>query len=320
MTNHKETANEQRSTCPTKQMSFADVARYLQKGFDEPVQNALSAHIQYCNVCQDELDRVEAIMSTGRHLMGSQLVDVEHPASDESILSEALVAAYIDGGLSERESNLVTQHLADNYKSYAMFTAIEKDLKGDINFQAPQRVREIVRAEQPEILPSFTEQLQEHVSGLVAAVQQLFELKWPAPALAFAVGVLAMLMFIPAGRTIIAIPGGAVQADDGSGRIHSSFDMQGASEATAPGNSVVNLPESVSGKLTFTWPSVKNAMYRAELSDASTNTVLLKTRTSSPEWNIDVSTFQSGKTYTLFVTASTEETGVTPVATISIER
>ena len=79
MTNHTEISNEQRSTCPTQQMSFADVARYLQEGFDEPVQNALSAHIQYCNTCQDELDRVGAIMSTGRHLMGSQLVDAEHP-------------------------------------------------------------------------------------------------------------------------------------------------------------------------------------------------------------------------------------------------
>lgn len=317
MTNHTEISNEQRSTCPTQQMSFADVARYLQEGFDEPVQNALSAHIQYCNTCQDELDRVGAIMSTGRHLMGSQLVDAEHPASDESILSEALVAAYIDGGLSENESNLVTQHLADNYSSYAMFTAIEKDLKADISLEAPDRARQLVTAEQPVLLPSYSEQLREQFAGFVASVQQFFELRWPAPALAFAAGVLAMLMFIPSGKTIIAIPGAAISPADGSGRIHSSFDMQGAA---APMATAIALPESISGKLTFSWPSVKDASYRAELIDSATNAVILTTQTDSPEWDIDESAFQAGKTYTLFVTASNEETGIRPVATISIAR
>ena len=98
MTNQQENITQQPSTCPTRQMSFADVARYMQDGFDEPVQRALSAHIQYCNACQDELDRVQAIMSTGRHLMGSELVESEASGTD-SMLSEALVAAYLDGNL-----------------------------------------------------------------------------------------------------------------------------------------------------------------------------------------------------------------------------
>lgn len=314
MTNLHDVSTEQPTTCPTRQMSFADVARYLQEGFDEPVQLALSAHIKYCNACQDELDRVQAIMSTGRHLMGSEIVGAQAPSTD-SLLSEALVAAYLDGGLSENEQNLVTQHLADDYPSFAMFSAIEKELSQPVNVVAPDRALNRVKVAEPIPVPSYTEELRTQFSSWISSVQQVFDLRWPAPALAFAAGVIAMLIFVPASRTIIPLPGASVSTDDGTGILSGNM--------TAPAQSmgsVVTLPSSIKGDVTFTWAEVESAEYRAELFHPESGDVVKALNTKDAEWDLDVDLFERGSTYTLFVTASTDDTGIRPVATITIIR
>ena len=295
-------------------MSFADVARYLQEGFDEPVQRALSAHIQYCNVCQDELDRVQAIMSTGRHLMGSEIVGTQTSGTD-SLLSEALVAAYLDGGLTESEQNLVTQHLADNYSSFALFSAIEKELSKPVDAVAPERAISRVQVAEPVPVPSYTEELRTRFASWISSIQQVFELRWPAPALAFAAGVIAMLVFVPSSRTIIPLPGAALPMDDGTGILSGNMDAPVQFAGT-----VVTLPANIKGDVTFTWAEVEGAEYRAELFHPDTGDVLKALNTKEAEWDLDADLFEHGSTHTLFVTASTEDTGIRPVATITIVR
>ncbi|NND70172.1 MAG: zf-HC2 domain-containing protein [Rhodothermales bacterium] len=314
MTNPKDLSPQQPATCPTRQMSFADVARYLQEGFDDPVQSALSAHIQYCNACQDELDRVQAMMGTGRHLMGSAIVGAERENTD-ALLSEALVAAYLDGGLSENEQNLVTQHLADNYSSFAMFSAIEKELSEPVATVTPDRAVRRVQVAEPVPVPSYTEELRAQFTSWIASVHQVFELKWPAPALAFAAGVIAMLIIVPASRTIIPLPGAAVPSGDGVGILSGNMGS-----SAAPTGTVVTLPANIKGDVTFTWAEVEDAEYRAELFHPETGDVLKALNTDDAEWDLDVKIFEHGSTYTLFVTASTQESGIQPVATITIVR
>ena len=293
-------------------MSFSDVARYMQGGFDEPVQLALAGHIKYCNACQDELDRVQAIMSTGKHLMGSDIVGTE-AANSDSMISEALVAAYVDGGLSEKERNLVTQHLADNYQSFSVFSSIEQDLGEPISYSAPNVALDKVKVDVPIPVPSYVDELRSQAKAMLSSAQQLFELKWPAPALAFAVGVIAMLMIVPASRTIIPLPGAGVQVNE-QGKIHSGVGFDDAASTGA----VVTIPESVEGDVTFTWAPVQSATYRAELSEEGSDSVIETINTDSPSWDFDSARLKPGVSYILFVTASTAEAGIRPVATINV--
>ena len=73
-------AESESTRCPSQQMSFADIARYLQGGYDEPVQNALAQHIRFCNACQEAVERVSALRRTGHYDMITHVASTEDGA------------------------------------------------------------------------------------------------------------------------------------------------------------------------------------------------------------------------------------------------
>ncbi|MDX1741359.1 MAG: zf-HC2 domain-containing protein, partial [Rhodothermales bacterium] len=198
------------SACPISQMSFGDISRYLQGGFEPAVRKAVAAHVVYCNACREELERVKALRKSGRHMMISNLRnedddDQTHDGGEH--VQEVALAAFIDNGLTGEQRNHVTEHVASCHDCYVKFSALQKELSGTVPqpLRAPASVVEALKKPVPTYSPSLD------VAGLgrqiIGSIENLLGLRWTQPALAFATGVLVMLMFLPSSRTVIPLPG-----------------------------------------------------------------------------------------------------------------
>ncbi|NNE34023.1 MAG: zf-HC2 domain-containing protein [Rhodothermales bacterium] len=301
-------------------MSFGDVSRYLQGGFEPAVRKAVAAHIVYCNSCREELERVKTLRTAGRHMMISNLTgsdDDDEPTDDGGHVQEVVLAAYIDNGLTGGQRNQVTEHIASCYDCYDRFSSLEKELAGTVPqaLRTPVSVMEAMK----KPIPSHSESLGvAHIGRrIVESLQNVAGLRWAQPAMAFAAGVLVMLTFLPSSRTVIPLPGvSPIQAsfDD---KIRSSVDGDAQEIDTRP---VIMLP-SGAGNLEFTWPGASkltDSVYRVEIFDANGDQVLETIELTENKWVVDVSEFAPRSRYDILISRIGRAGGVSPVSQQSL--
>ena len=77
MVTRGESASSNTTSCPIQQMQFGEIVRYLQGGYDSPVQRAISNHVKYCNTCAEELERIKALRKVGLHVVFGHLLQEE---------------------------------------------------------------------------------------------------------------------------------------------------------------------------------------------------------------------------------------------------
>jgi len=301
-------------------MSFGDISRYLQGGFEPAVRKALEAHVLYCNSCREELDRFKALRKSGRHIMISNLVGVAEQgrSMDESgHVQEVVLAAYIDSGLTQEQRTLVTEHIGSCHDCYARYAALQKELAGTVPqpLRAPASLVEAMKWS----VPSHSESLGVARLGqqILDSVETLLGLRWTQPALAFAMGVLVMLMFLPSSRTVVPLPGMSPVQESFDDRIRSSVDGEEPEMSQSP---VIMLP-SGAGKLEFTWPGSTNltdAVYRVEVFDSEGNPALDPVELTENRWVVDVSTLDPGSRYDILISQIGHAGGVRPVSQQSL--
>ncbi len=311
---------QQDSACPISQMSFGDVSRYLQGGFEPAVRKAVAAHIVYCNACREELDRVKSLRSAGRHMMISNLADADDDddrTDDDGHVQEVVLAAYIDNGLTGGQRNQVTEHIASCYDCYDRFSSLEKELAGTVPqaLSTPVSVMEAMK----KPLPSHSEALGVAHLGqrILESLQNVAGMRWTQPAVAFAAGVFVMLTFLPSSRTVIPLPGFSPVQESFDDKVRSSVDGQPPQLDTRP---VIMLP-SGAGNLEFTWPGetkLTNSVYRIEIFDAQGDQVLETVELTENKWVVDVSQFAPRSRYDILISRIGRAGGVSPVSQQSL--
>lgn len=308
------------SSCPISQMSFGDISRYLQGGFEPAVRKAVAAHVVYCNSCREELERIKALRTSGRHMMISNLGDSgedDEPPNGDGHPEEVVLAAYIDDGLTGEQRNRVTEHIASCHDCYVRFSSLEKELAGTVPrpLRAPASVTEAMKLP----VPSHSESL--GVAGLgrqiLDSVEGLLGLRWTQPALAFVAGVLVMLLFLPSSRTVVPLPGVSPVQTSFDDRVRSSVDGETTEVDAQP---VILLP-SEAGTIEFTWPGTDNltdAVYRIEVFDSDGNQALETAELTENRWVVEVSTFTPGSRYDILISEIGRAGGVRPVSQQSL--
>lgn len=312
MNNPSDTTEQ--SPCPTKQMSFGDAVRYLQGGFDEPVQKAIAAHVQYCNACQEQLEHFRALRRTGGQLLSGPQIE---QATTESQLTDATLAAYLDGALPDKDHDLVTQQIASNYDNYVRFSSLKSELNNplDRSFSPPMAAIDKAKIAIPETVHTeWRTPFEVVVERLTQSVQTLLALKWPAPAMAFAVGAIVMMVLSPGAETIIAIPGltpPGIATED-------SHVRSGLSDEDVT-SVVVDLviPVKKRQDVSFTWSPVANVpieLYRVQVVGPDGASAIDQILTEYPTASISADALDHGTPYTLNVMASLRNGGLMPVA------
>lgn len=293
--------------CPTTQMSFADIARYLQGGFDEPVQRAIAQHVQFCNNCREAIDRVAALRRTGRHAMTTRV-------AEDSTIPLSLMAAYVDDELDAGERDQVNSSISRSYAGYLQFASTLSELSTDPGpqYKTPQRALDAMLVS--EKTPA-TQRVGASMSGLLdraaESLSSLLALRWPAPVAAFAVGMLLMLMILPPGETIVALPGFADEIDlyDDS-HIRSSLGEPISQDAIA-------VPVQRGRKVTFSWLPAnypEPVTYRIDVADASGNATHEPLETANTKVTISARDLHTDSVYTVSVLARLPNGGLMPVS------
>ena len=300
-------------------MSFGDISRYLQGGFEPAVRKAVAAHVVYCNSCRDELERIKALRTSSRHMMISNLFDSkdDDEPTDGDHIQEVVLAAYIDNGLTSEQRVQVTDHVGSCHECYTMLSAVERELAGTVPspLRAPASVAEAIK----KPVPSHSESLGVAHLGqqFLAGLESLLGLRWAQPTLAFAAGVLVMLMFLPSSRTVIPLPGVSP--------IQTSFDDKirsgvAGNEAETDSRPVILLPLEA-GRIEFTWPGVDNlveSVYRVEIFDSQGEQVIETVELTENKWEVELSTFTPGSRYDILISQIGRAGGVRPVSQQSL--
>jgi len=308
------TENMAQSPCPTKQMSFGDAVRYLQGGFDEPVQRAIAAHVQYCNSCQEQLEHFRALRRTGGQLLSTPHLD--ETTSDE-LLTDATLAAYLDGALPEAEHDAVTGKIASSYDTYVRFSALKADLRRPVEpgFSPPGAAVETLKIATPDDAAAIEWRTPLEVvwERLVESAQTLVAMHWPAPAAAFAVGAIVMMLLSPPSETIVAIPGLALPgASTQSEHVRSGL---AETDAAAPAVDMV-IKARPRQNLAFTWKpaTVPVDLYSVRLVGEDGMSVIEPIVSEQPSVSIRADELEFGKPYTVSVLGAMKSGGFMPVA------
>ena len=305
------------TTCPIHQMTFGEVVRYLQNGYETPVQRALLSHVKYCNVCAAEVERVRALCQAGQHVMTEHLEDFYlEPAS---ALDEAQLAAYIDGVLSEKEAKVVARQIAESHACYQQFSAVERDLGTPVaaHYRAPAEALNAVRLELPQALPQLQEQLRRHWAHLRDRLAPLFAAPWRAPALALVLGALALLVIWPRmqGPTVIPLAGptGTATAEE---------VLSGQVPGVQAEGDILFISPDAGEKLTFSWlPPEERPVdhYHIGVYDAE-NRMITEVNTATTEWTTGTALFADTTPYTVLVMAVYDDGGRRPVSRQKVQR
>ncbi len=305
--------------CPAQQMSFSDISRYLQGGFDEPVQRALAQHVQFCNACQEAVERVSALRRTGHNQMVARLATVpENDASDDMPggpgggIPEAELAAFIDNQLSGVEDSRVGGTIASSYANYVQFAAAESELTTPTGTQhlTPRHVMDAMMV--PEYQhEAVTASVSAWLDRVAEAFSSFLALRWPAPAAAFALGMLLMVAVMPTGETIIALPGFADEVESyEDGHVRSGLDSP-----VEPG--AVAIPVQRSKRIAFSWQPAaypEPVTYRVDVADANGNALGEPVETDENRVRLDAREFDAGQVYTVSVMARLPNGGLMPVS------
>jgi len=301
-------------TCPTQQMSFGDAVRYLQGGFDEPVQRAIAAHVQYCNACQQQLEHFKALRRTGGQLLAAPHID-QAPTSNK--LADATLAAYLDGALSDSEHDQVTKQIASDYDNYLRFSALKSELARPVDpgFAAPVAAIERAKVAVPEtVRTEWRTPVEVVLQRMTQSIQTMLALKWPAPAMAFAVGAVLMMVLSPGAQTIVAVPGltpPGVQTESA----HIRSGLGDAADEPIPVDMVI--PVRKRQKITFTWKPVVSPqvdVYKVLVTGPDGSSAIDPLATSETRADISSDDLKLDSVYTVSVMGALENGGLMPVA------
>ena len=311
------TDQKAQSPCPTKQMSFGDAVRYLQGGFDEPIQRAIAGHVQYCNACQEQLEHFRALRRTGGQLLSSPHIDT---AASNDQLTDATLAAYLDGALPDTEHDLVTERIASSYNNYLRFSALKSEIAKpiDASFSPPPAAVENLKLSIPDVpTTEWRTPFEVAIERLTQTVQTMLALRWPAPALTFAVGAIVMMLLTPGAQTVIAIPGltppGVITED-----AHVRSGLAESDEAAIAVDLII--PVKKRQDITFTWKPVVNvpvSLYRIQVVGEDGTSAIEQIVTEDPSVSISSDALHLGEAYRLNVMGSLENGGLMPVARYS---
>lgn len=303
-----------KSGCPINQMTFGEIVRYLQGGYEPPVQRAIASHVQFCNACAAELERVKALRSVGRHLMDERLADfAEEAASEEPHLKPALLAAFVDRELLPEEAEEVVAHLASCHACYQQFAALTREIERPV----PARYKTPAEAMKPLLAPESAPPVdlgmpfRELWDRITAWSDRVLGGPWRAPAAALALGMLVLLAILPNLQRSNVISLQAVQQAIANPDQVVSGKMPGVMLR----NDVLLITPKAGEEVVFTWPAVKErpvSNYRVGVYDGD-NRLVLEKDVKGTQWEIPTTTFVPGERYTINVVAFYEGGGVRPV-------
>lgn len=299
MTASEPKSRDTHATCPIHQMSFGEIVRYLQQGYEAPVQRALASHVKYCNVCAAEVERVQALCQAGHHVMSEHLEDFG--AEAVSTLDDADLAAYVDGVLSGREAEAVARQIAGSHASYLQYTAVVQDLGTPVEarYRVPAEALAAVRIPVPQTVPAFQAHLRRGWARLRQGLAPLFASPW-RPALALALGVLVMLVVWPRadGPTVVPLAGPA-------GTAVSDEVLSGAVPGVRADGPVLVLTPDAGEQVVFTWPAASERPvdhYLVQVYDAE-NAEIFETSVTEPSWTADTALFAGDVPYSVLIMA-----------------
>ena len=303
-----------KSGCPINQMTFGEIVRYLQGGYEPPVQRAIASHVQFCNACAAELERVKALRKVGRHLMDEHLTDfAEEAVSEEPHLEPALLAAFIDRELALEEAEKVVAHLASCHACYQQFAAVTREVERPVpaRYKTPAEAMEPLLAPEPTAPVDLGAPLRELWNRVAAWSERVLGGPWRAPAAALALGMLVMLAILPNLHRSNVISLQAVQQAIANPDQVVSGEMPGVTLR----NDILIITAEAGEEVVFTWPAVKErpvSNYRVGVYDGKDQLVLEKD-VKETRWEIPTTTFEPGTPYTINVVAFYEGGGVRPV-------
>ncbi|GIV57517.1 MAG: hypothetical protein KatS3mg042_0430 [Rhodothermaceae bacterium] len=307
--------------CPICQMTPGEVMRYLQGGYEPPVQRAIAAHVQYCNACAAEVERVRALQQVGYHVMLTNLYDPDE-VSERGHLTEATLAAFIEEALPEAERRDVAGHLASCHVCYQHYARALHDLHTPVS-AADRAPREALAQ---VLLPSGRSAADRTpVTARWKGIERRLQTAWErierwseevlggpmrAPALALAVATVVLLLVVPmfGGTQVISLE--EVQ----NAIANPDQVMSGRLPGITLHNEVLVLA-SGEDKVVFTWPAVEErpvSNYRVGLYDGQ-NQKVLEADVTENRWTLDPKMLEPGQRYTLNVVAFYEGGGVRPV-------
>ena len=189
-------------------------------------------------------------------------------------------------------------------------TARELDTPTGAKYVTPRHVMEAMMA--PEYQrEAVRTSVNRWLDRVAEAFSSFLALRWPAPATAFALGMLLMLAVLPSGETMVALPG----FTDEIGLYDDSHIRSGVEEPVEP--AAVAIPVQRSRRISFSWQPAsfpEPVTYRVDLADASGDPVGESIETDDNRVRIDARNLESGERYAISVMARLPNGGMMPVS------
>lgn len=320
---HPDAAASGTPHCPIPQMTFGEVLRYLQGGYESPVHRAITTHLMYCNRCAEQLERIKAARRLGHHAM---TVHMEAETLEDEAVEDgpatARLAAYLDGSLTTEEKATVQAQLRTSHQQYRHFAAVQQELALPVaaRFKAPAAALAAVQwpvtaPARPGLLMRLQQQLRHWRDGQRA--------RWLVPAFAVATCVLLVLTMVPYGQPEATIlPLTALQGSEAA----SDQVLHGQGSNVTPEVPVVTLliPKTAGERVRFTWPTLPEAevaRYRVEVYRNASETLLFPAvYTTQNQWEVNTDRLPVDTLLTMLVMAEYEDGGVRPVVQQQVQR
>ncbi len=176
-------------------MSFGDVARYLQGGFDRPVQEVIANHFQYANDAHERLASIRAMQAVGKDMLVTNAANDALTSQDE-LLDEMELAALIEQQQEDASMNM-NEHIGASLQAYLHFANAKQELALPTGprFQTPAEALALVRAKTTQTRwVSLVLRLKRQFASVTETLLGTRERRW---ALAFATVVILGLATIP---------------------------------------------------------------------------------------------------------------------------
>jgi len=297
--------------CPVHQMTFGEIARYLQGGYEPPVQRAIASHVKYCNVCAAELERVIALRASGGHIFSEHLADFTPESSGVEHIEDAVLAAFVDNRVDEHEQERIVAHLASCHACYQHYAAAVNDSLVPVPSRLHVPASVIATVLDPVPTMSLGQALGNWLGHLNGLCERFLGGPWKTPALAIALGVIVMIILLPGlpKTPEISLQALHQNAGDGdhiiSGNLH-SYDLD---------DDVLVLKREIGAKVSFTWPLVNDhpvKTYRIGVYNDK-NVLVSKKDLTENKWTVARDVFKTESFFTLNVIALYEGGGVRPI-------
>jgi anti-sigma factor ChrR (cupin superfamily) len=291
-------------------MGTSEVLRYVQRGYDAPVQRTLDAHVETCEACRAEVDRARALQRTGLHALLAHGSDADAPLSAETL------AAYAEGSLEVDALAQFEQNVGASYAAYRHYAAFERARQSDAAPMAvPSKALDLVLAQEAAPVapraaasarevaaPSFGERLAAWTDHVLDQIGGVLAPRRLAPAGFAIAAVLALVVLAPwqSDSASVIVPG----LSEGTEGVTFSVDAETAAAVV----------DADAETLSFTWEAAAEATgYQVFVTDAAGNQIGATASVESAEWDAEAEAFAVGETFTLGVSAVYPE-GTFPIA------